>query len=287
MRSSTIFSVLLVGWICSMCYADERLERRVGTKTGLGDKNLHILPNIMQEIDVAKVAEFVDNGGLGPDPVSVNFLEREKNIRFIMTLGKSYVLLEQDYFIQPSDFNGANGGFRRYFKLVPEELLRGPLNGVIMHFLDHHNFPDKCVILVQLQSTILHGGDDYGDVTGQGIHRDGNEDSMLLNIQRDHVSGGENQFFADLEGTVPVGPKLILKPGDGVFFRDNKIYHHAHNARADGEKGRRTMLILAAPAEFALIGVATYNSQALVSDVQLENEFLTSSTYATGNKNEL
>ena len=206
--------------------------------------------------DRGKLNQYVLYGGLGNDPSSQHFLHREKSIRFIMTLGDNfnYVCLTQNFFIQSAKYNDFSGGYKRYYDLIPEEIVRGPMHETITFFLKHHKYPNKHILLLQVQSTFLSEGNNSGDVTGQGIHCDGNDDIMILCTQRYNVCGAENQFFQDLEGKQELTSKLVLEEGDACLLRDNKIFHLVHNAHTTEEQGRRTMILIAGPAEPQMLG---------------------------------
>lgn len=63
--------------------------------------------------EIEKVVKFIKGGGLGPVPSSASFAYSEKCIRFLITVGKLFYSLSQDYFIQAASYNdflvGTNG----------------------------------------------------------------------------------------------------------------------------------------------------------------------------------
>ncbi|CAL4096175.1 unnamed protein product, partial [Meganyctiphanes norvegica] len=153
----------------------------------------------------------------------------------------------KNYFVQSNNYNDFSGGYRRYYELIPEDLVMGPMYNLISFFIDHLNIPANTIIIAHLQSSIIRVSDDDGDITGQGIHTDGCDDAILVCVERDNVQGAENQFHASLDGTQPLGNSTILEAGNGVVFRDNKIFHYVTRATTTIPVARRTMILIHSP----------------------------------------
>ncbi|CAL4124250.1 unnamed protein product [Meganyctiphanes norvegica] len=205
--------------------------------------------NILKHEDRGVIKNYVHNNGLGSDPSSLHFIEREKSIRFIRVENTEFIPLERDYFIQPANYNDFSGGYKRHYKLIPSDLLLGPMYSVISHFIHYHHLPENTTILVQLQSSIIRANSTKGDVTGQGIHTDGADDAMLVCVERDDVIGAENELHAALDGSQPLTKPTVLEAGDGVVFRDNQIFHYVSDAKTNVPVTRRTLILMHSPEE--------------------------------------
>ncbi|CAL4098804.1 unnamed protein product, partial [Meganyctiphanes norvegica] len=203
--------------------------------------------NILSPTEREELNNFVWNSGLGPDPTSKHFLERNKNIRFIKVLEEGFEMNNKNYYSQSEHYNDYPGGFKRYYELIPEHLIIGPMNNAISFFIEQVKIPVNTIIMVQLQSSIIRANDNGRDVTGQGIHTDGSDDAMLVCIDRNNVQGAENQFHAALDGTQPLGNSTILEAGDGVIFRDNKLFHYVTDATTTVPLARRTLILIHSP----------------------------------------
>ena len=63
-------------------------------------------------------------------------------------------------------------------------------------------------------------------MTGQGIHTDGADRAMLVCLHRgDKIEGAENVFHASLDGMEPLCEELPLQNREGLYFKDNSLYH--------------------------------------------------------------
>ncbi len=137
--------------------------------------------------------------------------------------------LDQNYFIQNSGYNDFSGGYKRFYKLIPEDILESEAKSVILQFKRYYNIPDGTIMLVQIQSSIIEPSTSSSwsrtSITGQGIHTDGASQAILVCLERENVSGAENSFFKDLDGKEQIGKEEVLNEGDAVLFRDNELYH--------------------------------------------------------------
>lgn len=111
----------------------------------------------MSQKEIDEITKFVDEGGLGEDPSSKHFIYREKCIRFVLTLGESFISLSQDYFIQESIYNRFSGGYKRHYKLCPDYILQSTLSNTIRTFINHNKLQNRNIILIQLQSSYIKG----------------------------------------------------------------------------------------------------------------------------------
>ena len=113
------------------------------------------------------------------------------------------------------------------------------------------------------------------DVTGQGVHTDGANNQAIICIERYNTQGAETQFYSDMDGNYPLTEPFILESGQGVFFRDNKLYHSVLNmTKILPQVGaRRTVLLITDFAEMFLLGKENPNNtlRSLKSAIKLKN----------------
>ena len=113
-------------------------------------------------------------------------------------------------------------------------------------------------------------------MTGQGIHTDGANNGGMVCLERSNTNGAETQFHANIDGTCPLTKPFILEPGQGVFFKDNKVLHHAMDmSKALPElDARRTMIVLLDVSELFLLGKPNPNNtqRSQKSAIKLKNQ---------------
>jgi hypothetical protein len=206
---------------------------------------------------------------LGEDPSSLHFMKRKKSIAFVYVMGGTIVRLDQDYFIQNESYNDFSGGYKRYYPLIPRELISSEMKSVILQFKRYYGIADGTIMLVQIQSSTIepatNTSDDSDDesVTGQGIHTDGAERATLFCLERTNVEGAKNSFYADLDGDVPLCDGTVLKEGHLAHFKDNEIFHRVSPAsQKDGSKPmRRSLMLIHSPARNSLDGSCNENNR--------------------------
>lgn len=220
-----------------------------------------------QQADISKnsfeaLKEFASNN-LGDDNSSKHFIPRKKAIAFVYVTNDEVFRLDQNYFIQNSGYNDFSGGFKRFYKLIPEDILKSEAKSVILQFKRYYNIPDGTIMLVQIQSSIIEPStylsSSRTSVTGQGIHTDGASQAILVCLERKNVSGAENSFFKDLNGTEQIGKGKVLKEGDAVLFRDNELYHYVSPAlpKDTSKLMRRSIMLIHSPADMFLNGTTS------------------------------
>jgi len=212
-----------------------------------------------------KAIEAYAEDHVGPDPFSANFVARRKAIAFIFVLQGKVYSLEQDFFRQSSAYNDVCGGAKRTYSRIHDDILQNSLSRAVLNFVDHFKIPDKSIMLLQFNMSIMPASDPgktdvdrLGSIVGQGIHTDGCEEAMLLCTRRSNVEGAMNQYFGDLYGKEPLCEPRVLQEGDLTFFKDNELFHYVTSAGpCDPERdGIRTVLLLHHPADHILTGDA-------------------------------
>ena len=114
------------------------------------------------------------------------------------------------------------------------------------------------------------------DVTGQGIHTDGSNNQGIVCIERYNTNGAETQFHGNLDGSRPLTQPFALAPRQGVFFKDNIMYHTVLNMskKAPEIGARRTVLLITDFAEMFLFGKENPNNtlHSQKSEIKLRND---------------
>lgn len=214
---------------------------------GLNNQHFQFFPKVLSSNSCHQLSEYVDNGGLGPDTSSKFFVEREKSIRFLKVVDGGVEMLDKNYFTQPAKYNDFSGGLKRYFTLIPAHIIQGAMHDLIMHFVHQFSIKVGTTFIVHIQSSLLRNVGQNGDMTGQGVHTDGVNDQMLVCVERDNVDGASTVLHAALDGSKPLCKPTILQPGDGVCFKDNKIFHEVTAGTTRCEVARRTVIIFGSP----------------------------------------
>mmetsp|Transcript_51271 Transcript_51271/g.81958 ORF Transcript_51271/g.81958 Transcript_51271/m.81958 type:complete len:332 (+) Transcript_51271:39-1034(+) len=243
-------------------------------------------PNFEHVVDVMSEAErqhILKNIVLSEDPSSKHFAERHKAIRFATIINGRVQTFTQNYFLQDVEYNDFSGGLRRYYGLINEELFEpgAPVAKVVLNFAKYYGIPEKTAILIQIQTNFFDKKEyakTRASVTGQGIHTDGADRAMLVCLHRgEKIEGAANVFHASLDGMEELCDELPLQKREGVYFKDNTIYHTVTRASRGEfknlEQVTRTMMIMHAPAEIYMQGLSNPNNNlgANESDVKLRD----------------
>eukprot|EP00976_Prorocentrum_cordatum_P095652 1190260-Prorocentrum_minimum.AAC.1 len=210
----------------AVCGREADAKNSSSTTAG-AETSFCFIDNFLPERTRLKLLEEVS---LGRDPSSTHFAERFKAIRFVKVEGGRIQCLDQDYFVQNADYNDFSGGFKRYYDLIPEHVFSDHLRDAVLGFMRLYDLPDG-VILAQIQRSVFSpqkpGLTRQQSTTGQGIHTDGLNHAMIVNLQRGrHIRGALNQFHGKLDGTEPLCEPTVLGEGVACAFKDNTIFHY-------------------------------------------------------------
>lgn len=237
--------------------------------------------HILDVMSDAERQHILENTVLSEDPSSKHFAKRHKAIRFATIINGRVQTFTQNYFLQDVEYNDFSGGLRRYYGLINEDLFEpgAPVAKVVLNFAKYYGIPEKTAILIQIQTSYFDQTKTRASVTGQGIHTDGADRAMLVCLHRgDKLEGAENVFHASLDGTEPLCEELPLQNREGLYFKDNSLYHTVTRAAAGKyqnlEQVSRTMMIMHAPAEIYMQGLPNPNNTlgANESDVKLRGQ---------------
>ena len=110
------------------------------------------------------------------------------------------------------------------------------------------------------------------DVTGEGIHTDGSNNTGIFCIEQNNTSGAETQFHHNLYGTQLLNEPSIFKGlsywgisywGQGVILKENKIYHSVSEMteKIPESFARRTVLVINDSAQMFLLGRQNPNNR--------------------------
>lgn len=240
--------------------------------------------HILDVMSDAERQHILENTVLSEDPSSKHFAKRHKAIRFATIINGRVQTFTQNYFLQDVEYNDFSGGLRRYYGLINEDLFEpgAPVAKVVLNFAKYYGIPEKTAILIQIQTSYFDKKEyakTRASVTGQGIHTDGADRAMLVCLHRgDKLEGAENVFHASLDGTEPLCEELPLQNREGLYFKDNSLYHTVTRVQVGKyqnlEQVSRTMMIMHAPAEIYMQGLPNPNNTlgANESDVKLRSQ---------------
>ena len=237
--------------------------------------------HIPEALSEKEKQHIMQNIVLSDDPSSKHFAKREKAIRFATIINGRVQTFTQNYFLQDLDYNDFSGGYRRYYGLINEELFEpgAAVSKVVLKFAKYYGIPEKTAILVQIQTNYFDYSKTRASVTGQGIHTDGADRALLVCLHRgEKLEGAENVFHASLDGSEPLSEEIPLKQREGIYFKDNSLYHTVTRARVNDkhckkDEASRTMMIMHAPAEIYMQGLSNPNNNlgANEADVKLRD----------------
>lgn len=227
--------------------------------------------HIQDVMPEAERQQILQNVVLDDDPSSKHFARREKAIRFVTIINGRVQPFTQNYFVQDAEYNDFSGGYRRYYALINECLFDpgAPIAEVVLNFAKYYSIPEKTAILVQIQTNHFDQaqyGKSRASVTGQGIHTDGADRAMIVCLHRGgKLEGAENLFHGSLDGMDPLGDEFALHNREGLYFKDNSVYHQVTRAVVVGkpqnpEEISRTVMIMHAPAEIFMQGLPNPNN---------------------------
>lgn len=200
---------------------------------------------------------------LGEDESSLGFATRQKNIAFVFRIGDKWLHVRQNYFNQAESYNNATGGYRRYYRELPDGFVEN--SGVVKllnAFADKFCIPEGQMMLVQVQTSVIKASDEGKCLTGQGIHSDGADVAMLAVLRRENISGARSAVFADPKGKNTIFGPQPLRGGEVMFWQDNAVFHYVEPASRtdDGNTGYRTVLIAHYPATHYITGEKNPNN---------------------------
>lgn len=159
----------------------------------------------------------------------------------------SVCLLPYQPHFQTKYYNELNGGVARYFKEIPEQVLKNEVFEGLMkfayllfsglkptnYFIEVHQFPIKAKEGV------------IGLPTPEGIHRDGVAYVLMAMVKRNNVQGGETTIY-DLDKQ-PLAQFTLMDTLDIAIVDDTKVFHsvspvYKHSA-IEGEAYRDILVI--------------------------------------------
>mmetsp|Transcript_34291 Transcript_34291/g.67418 ORF Transcript_34291/g.67418 Transcript_34291/m.67418 type:complete len:290 (-) Transcript_34291:194-1063(-) len=235
------------------------------TNLGADKPRFEFVPDCIDSAALEKLRAFEKSEcGPGIDPSSTHFMKRSKAIAFVLPLNGTVYSLEQDFFMQQQGYNDLSGGCKRQYKKIQDSTLQECFAGLIHQFVDYYDLPKSSLILVQIQTSMMEGKqvenaariNRCNSITGQGIHTDGSDRALLLCINRENTNGAANQFHGSLDGEDPLCEPRVLQPGEGVFFKDNELFHYVTpGVQSFPEVDlKRTLILMHWPAEHHLVG---------------------------------
>ncbi len=155
---------------------------------------------------------------------------------------------ESSNYFQKAEYNSLFGGVNRIFAPVElDSTFYGFIKPLTLY--DYHLFNNNGLIpnglLVGIhQIRTVAKATSIGQVTPEGLHKDGHEVFAIHLINRNNVSGGSTKLYSnDLELQTTITLEKYL---DSLFVQDSKIYHEVTPISVvnENEDGYRDVLII-------------------------------------------
>lgn len=202
-------------------------------------------------------------GSLGEDPSSKLFVNRTKNIAFVICLSGRWFHVNYNNYNQSQEYNDFSGGYKRYYRQLPSSFIESEVTQSLLNcFQTLNSIPEGQLVLVQIQSSNITKGEEGKCLTGHGIHTDGADYGMLVCLHRENIIGARTSAYNDIHGTKPVIVPTVLEEGDAMFWKDNEVYHYVDPATltTGTENGIRTVLVALYPAMYLVTGERNLNN---------------------------
>jgi hypothetical protein len=128
---------------------------------------------------------------------------------------------------QGLQYNALNGGVARWFQPIDEALGAGESMSTLLHFA-HGLFAGLLPAVARWfveahQFRIEARGDELGQPTPEGLHRDGVDYVLVLLIARHNIASGTTSTH-DLQRQ-PLGEFTLTHPLDAALVDDGRVYH--------------------------------------------------------------
>jgi hypothetical protein len=159
-------------------------------------------------------------------------------------------------FTQSEDYNKHQGGMKRTFENIEEEVLQSDgFKEICLIFKNANNMIDGQEIDVhQMRCVTLNG---ESELAPEGVHQDGFDRIGMVSIDRHNISGGEVHLYQNRYEVDQGGPlnthesepflRYVLDDGEMVMIDDKKLWHWGSPVVANtAEQGYMDMFILCA-----------------------------------------
>jgi hypothetical protein len=149
---------------------------------------------------------------------------------------------------QPLYINHLNGGVERHFEAFEPHIAQGPVLRSIIGWCadtlaERTGGPADWKIQT-FQNRILARGEEAGQPTPEGMHRDGVDHVLTLLISRNAIEGGVSAVY-DATSRDCLGEVQLSEPGEFLFADDQRLLHSVTpvTSAVAGAPGHRDVLI--------------------------------------------
>ena len=109
--------------------------------------NIHVLENFLKPETTQSITKFSQEE-CGHDKTMDNGISRRKSIAFIFHIKDNVYALDQDYFIQSENYNTSSGGFKRYYKQIPQSWIQEHMREPYFKFAEINRIPEFSLTLL-------------------------------------------------------------------------------------------------------------------------------------------
>jgi len=159
---------------------------------------------------------------------------------------------EQPHY-QGRDYNNLNGGVKRYFSPIKDEVLFGNTMSNIVDFgielFNSQNSESKWHIEVH-QFRIEASEIEKGKPTPEGVHRDGVDFVLMMMVKRHNIKNGQTTIY-DLDKNI-LEKFTLLDPCDVAVLNDHYVFHGVSDIDklSDKDNAYRDILVVTYRKEF-------------------------------------
>ncbi|GAA2239735.1 MULTISPECIES: 2OG-Fe dioxygenase family protein [Kitasatospora] len=148
---------------------------------------------------------------------------------------------------QPLYINHLNGGIERHFEPFEQHVAEGPVLRSIFQWCAGtlaRSVGAADWKIQTFQNRILARGEEAGQPTPEGLHRDGVDHVLTLLIGRNSIEGGVSAVY-DAESRDCLGEVLLSESGEFLFADDERLLHSVTpvTPAVPGVPGHRDVLI--------------------------------------------
>ena len=138
--------------------------------------------------------------------------------------------LDRVEFTQGKEWNNHQGGMTRTFESIEEEVLQSEgFKEICLAFKKYFNIVDGQEVEVHQMRVRTLEGEEWTQVSPEGVHQDGYDHIAIIGINRHNIEGGE--LLAYLRKDEDYFLKYDLDAGEVLMLDDSKLWHNASPIR--------------------------------------------------------
>jgi hypothetical protein len=154
---------------------------------------------------------------------------RRRRYEVFRTEGEASAIVRQprEAHHQSVAYNHLNGGAMRWYAPFRAELAAGSSFGIILEMargIFETLSPIRSWHIEAHQFRIETTGNEFGEPTPEGVHRDGVNFALVMLINRENVIGGISTIYRD-QHMLSIGNSTLMRPFDSLLLVDTRVKH--------------------------------------------------------------